>query len=635
MDPEASGSLGKLSIEDHKLKKHLKILILGDSITHGGEGDYTWRYRLWQWFKQEHLLYPGDPFDTETGQRSKTLVSFVGPYTGVKGPDPPNIPHPAPLPGEDDAHNHPAVHIDWGYAPDVNLKFKAGSRHFATWGYQAFQCKDTIADVVSDWQPDLILSLLGFNDVGWWVSDADGTLDSLHKIVERTRAVKPDVDFAFGNIVNRTYMEGREDLLDNTKRFNDLLPVKAKEWSKKNSRVVVVDVAKHYDCGPQYRDWAPAAYDGLHPSALGEFQIAQAFSEALHKDFGLGEKTLKVPKDVPKRDLHDPKDIVSKSTPMGINVTWQQVFGAAYEIRHRALGSERNSYEADPDESWNIIHSNCPRIDIETSTGSKLELQIRCTHGFEHGPWSRVWTCSCTHTPIPAPTHVKTRPIRGGFSISWTPPETERVISRYEVLYKDDDRGDAFPSLQGSLGTKSEIKGLPEGDVIQWIMVRGWCLRTKGGEWVDETGIGLDVTKETEWVHGEWGHGRAVRVGGAEDERTIAGNDEALSLARPLNLRIEEPVQDNTVNLAWDHEHSSSAKNIAGFLVYVRALTNKDHVAETDGRVWRDKKADVFCIGGKWNYEFSVSAVNGHLESERSGGVIPEREEVAGSDEEK
>lgn len=26
-----------------------RMLIVGDSITHGQDGDFTWRYRLWQW----------------------------------------------------------------------------------------------------------------------------------------------------------------------------------------------------------------------------------------------------------------------------------------------------------------------------------------------------------------------------------------------------------------------------------------------------------------------------------------------------------------------------------------------------------------------------------------------------------
>lgn len=26
-----------------------RFMIVGDSITHGADGDHTWRYRLWQW----------------------------------------------------------------------------------------------------------------------------------------------------------------------------------------------------------------------------------------------------------------------------------------------------------------------------------------------------------------------------------------------------------------------------------------------------------------------------------------------------------------------------------------------------------------------------------------------------------
>lgn len=28
-----------------------RIMIVGDSITHGHDGDFTWRYRIWEWFR--------------------------------------------------------------------------------------------------------------------------------------------------------------------------------------------------------------------------------------------------------------------------------------------------------------------------------------------------------------------------------------------------------------------------------------------------------------------------------------------------------------------------------------------------------------------------------------------------------
>ena len=43
----------------------IKVMIVGDSISQGHEGDWTWRYRLWQWFQSEGVA-----------------VDFVGPYTG-------------------------------------------------------------------------------------------------------------------------------------------------------------------------------------------------------------------------------------------------------------------------------------------------------------------------------------------------------------------------------------------------------------------------------------------------------------------------------------------------------------------------------------------------------------------------
>lgn len=43
----------------------LKIMFVGDSITHGHEGAYTWRYRMWQWLKFNDIKF-----------------KFVGPYTG-------------------------------------------------------------------------------------------------------------------------------------------------------------------------------------------------------------------------------------------------------------------------------------------------------------------------------------------------------------------------------------------------------------------------------------------------------------------------------------------------------------------------------------------------------------------------
>lgn len=55
------------SNSSHVLKERagFKVMVVGDSISHGHEGDYTWRYRLWQWFNTQGVA-----------------ATFVGPYLG-------------------------------------------------------------------------------------------------------------------------------------------------------------------------------------------------------------------------------------------------------------------------------------------------------------------------------------------------------------------------------------------------------------------------------------------------------------------------------------------------------------------------------------------------------------------------
>ena len=63
----------------------LRVMIVGDSITHGEEGDYTWRYRVWEWFRS---CVP------------EVKATFVGPYVGTVPPQIPQPPQPPRLPEE-------------------------------------------------------------------------------------------------------------------------------------------------------------------------------------------------------------------------------------------------------------------------------------------------------------------------------------------------------------------------------------------------------------------------------------------------------------------------------------------------------------------------------------------------------
>lgn len=622
-------------------KQHRRILIIGDSITHGGEGDYTWRYRLWQWCKQEGLLAAeeeeasdhesqlGNPATTPKNISPKVSVSFVGPYTGVN-PRPSLVaPHPVPLPDDqspDDPYC-PPNRIPWGYARDVDASFATGCRHFATWGYQAHQCMQSIAKVVEDWSPDLIISLLGFNDIGWCVSDAEGTLQAIQGIVRSARIAKERVqserrrrganggdgvqdegeeerlDFVIGNIVNRTLLEGREDLIENTRKFNSLLLDRAHSWDQHNSKVVVADVAALYDCGPQYRDWAPAAYDGLHPSALGEFQIAKAFTETLHEEFGWGSKGLEIPSSshhgggggVPKRNLQVPEGITAKSTPMGIQVLWKDVFGAAYQVHWREFSSyslsssfsSSSSSRGKPElvnnnNDWTLSESSHPQIFLPVPQHCTIEFQLRCHHGFETGPWSPIYKAKCVDAPIPAPTNIQTFPNSIGFEVRWDAPslscsssstnnttiKNNGSITRYEVLYKCPTRGDVFPTIVAVPGDQTcadiVVKDfLPaaarafEGNardnidggnrfvgIVEPIMVRGWIFN-RGDD--DSSfshaspSYGNDNGNKTHhgwWCSGLWGNAPPVRVGvddGTETGRLLLSSSQQAAMQMQMH----------------------------------------------------------------------------------------------------
>lgn len=83
--------------EKSKRQGALRVLVVGDSMTHGSEGDYTWRYRMHEWFVSQGIAY-----------------QFVGPYAGtIKPPEP--APPEKPLLYNDVAPN-PPPNVGGGYA---------------------------------------------------------------------------------------------------------------------------------------------------------------------------------------------------------------------------------------------------------------------------------------------------------------------------------------------------------------------------------------------------------------------------------------------------------------------------------------------------------------------------------------
>ncbi|MFI5497111.1 fibronectin type III domain-containing protein [Actinoplanes sp. NPDC051859] len=537
----------------------LKVMVVGDSMSQGYEGDYTWRYRLSQWFRANNIT-----------------VDFVGPHHGTRPPDAPAPPEPpalttSPDTGAPSAANPPTA---GAYAPGITFD----SDHFAVWGRQAAQVKTQIRQAVSTYQPDLLLVGLGFNDMGWFVSGAQGTLDSIKTLVDEARAAKPDVDLALANVPQRTRIDNRQDLIDNTNSYNDMLVRAIPSWSTTASRIELVDWRKAYDCGP---DACPGGYDGLHPNALGEHQIAGAFGKTLHEKWRLGAQAPSVPNSVPGRPTPVPANVKAASSPLGVTVTWDAVFGAyGYDIRSRVSGG-----------SWNEWRVGANRYDTTwTVDGLTWEYQVRTNNGEGvRSAWSPLVSAISRPETALGPTDIVTRATATGVDISWKPatgPHTQ-TIDRYQAMVYDKDTPGAFLNSVGVRGLSTHIDGLIPGHHYI-VAVATW------------NGVGGGLPRVA----------RPVLIG--------AGTP-----GTPANLAVVS-TDPTTVQMSW-----TGASQAAGYHVWVRNVNggSSDNPAPTSSEIIVDGTTHsiAFLYPGTWNYEFCVSAVNGVAESEKSPCVTPQR----------
>jgi hypothetical protein len=88
--------------------------------------------------------------------------------------------------------------------------------------------------------------MLGFNDMGWFYSDAPGTIDSVDTFVANARAANPNVNIALANVPQRSFIGGREDLVENTEIYNQLLPEYIADWTTEQSPIYLVELEENY-----------------------------------------------------------------------------------------------------------------------------------------------------------------------------------------------------------------------------------------------------------------------------------------------------------------------------------------------------------------------------------------------------
>ncbi len=293
-----------------------KILVVGDSITNGILGDYTWRYRLWQ-----HL-------STTSSQN----VQFVGHRTGTENiyDDPGDLDLVNGNPAPTDNYANPT---DGYYNSTVDSQFTCfdcGENHDALWGWTYVLAQNYIGQEVKTYQPNYMLIELGFNDLAFFTSPS-GTLANAKALIDDARAVDPGIKVLIANVVTRVPLPNFPTLNSTIQTYNSDLAAAVPSWSTAQSPVRMADISSGYDPGTM-------SYDGLHPNWRGEYEIADAFGTALAQDFGLGTVPGAPPSSVPGYTLTAPSSVDASISATGTLLQWNRVYGVSgYRVYERDI----------------------------------------------------------------------------------------------------------------------------------------------------------------------------------------------------------------------------------------------------------------------------------------------------------
>lgn len=206
----------------------VRVLILGDSVTHASNGEYSWRYFAWKGLEQ-----------------AGSEVDFVGPHQGsfIEGDT-------------------------WGgtYADPA-----FDTDHAARWGLSLLEMlaypgeeAPTIGALVAEHNPDVIVEHFGVIDLAWFHLTVDEMAAQVRRFVTDARAVKPDVDVVLASVP--------QTWIPQAPAYNAALPGIAAELSTDASRVVATPVADFTE--------GVDTIDSSHPSTVGQQKLAAAVTVA-------------------------------------------------------------------------------------------------------------------------------------------------------------------------------------------------------------------------------------------------------------------------------------------------------------------------------------------------------------------
>ncbi|MFE2229644.1 GDSL-type esterase/lipase family protein [Streptomyces kronopolitis] len=218
-------------------------MFVGDSMTIGSTGDFTWRYRMWQHLNATHA----GPY------------RIVGPRRTLHDP----------VTGTADSSGY----ADPGFPEEAR-------GHLAGWGEGWLHMAPVIGDAVRRYGADTLLVSLGLIDLGFY-TNAEQTAENVRLFVARAREAAPHIRAVLMPVIPNVRAATDPAFGAQCARFNELLAKAVADLSVPGSPLLLASE-------PEGWDIEGATYDGTHPSERGERLLAGAFAGAMHQAWGVG-----------------------------------------------------------------------------------------------------------------------------------------------------------------------------------------------------------------------------------------------------------------------------------------------------------------------------------------------------------
>ncbi|MEV4315019.1 cutinase family protein [Actinocrispum sp. NPDC049592] len=358
-------------------------MIVGDSITQGSAGDFTWRYRL-------------DKHESATGGQ----LALVGPRDDLFD----NVANTL-----NDNHTY----ADPGF----------GQRHDALWGKSLAGAATHIRDEVAADTPDYLLVLLGSNDIAFGISDPAGTEASLRAFIANARAADPHERFVFGTLPPNQRMQSDAPYAAMVADYNARLSRTVDELSTWDSQISLADVG--IDIVPSTDLW-----DGSHPDARGEVKIAAAFADSLAGNFSVGAPYPRPYPSVPLGPQTAPRLTAAPGDGQAV-LSWNLSPGATgYYVYQKNVTAGETAFTRLP-----FPVSGPTWTAGLLFNGSTYQYQLRAVKGSAEGVFSSIATVTPAG-PVPdSVTDLSARSGNGQAALSWTqvPNATGYCVYRKNV----------------------------------------------------------------------------------------------------------------------------------------------------------------------------------------------------------